>query len=155
MAQFYGAQKVSKPFTKASMQRPWGDIALPDLQKRGGSDSYPFGKDAGGYLMYHGDGYMFVAIMRPTRAKFAAGDVLRGSIKEKGQAADAYVFCGGRYEFQTDTIIYHVEVGLFPDWVGVEQERLVELRGNRLTLGTGPMLLESRQQSDHLNWENI
>jgi hypothetical protein len=53
--------------------------------------SYPLGKDAVGYIMYNEDGYMSVAIMRPNRVRFAAGDLLGGSPEEKVQAADTYV----------------------------------------------------------------
>jgi hypothetical protein len=117
--------------------------------------SYPFGKNAVGYLMYNENGYMFVAITRPNRLRFGAGDLLGGSTEEKAHAADTYVSYCGRYEFQEDRVIHHVDVSLFPNWVGVEQERLVELRGNRLTLSTRPILLGGEQQSAYLIWERV
>ncbi len=48
-----------------------------------GQISYPLGEDAVGYIMYNQNGYMFVAIARPNRAKFAAGDLLGGSTEER------------------------------------------------------------------------
>jgi len=117
--------------------------------------SYPLGKDAVGYIMYNEDGYMFVAIMRPNRVRFAAGDLLGGSAEEKAQAANTYVSYCGRYEFNGDTVIHHVDLSLFPNWVGVEQERLVELRGDRLTLSTRPILLGGVQRTAHLIWERV
>ncbi len=66
---------------------------------------------------------------------------VRGSTEEKVHAVDTYVSYCGRYEFQGDVVIHHVELSLFPNWVGVDQERLAELRGNRLTLSTRPMVL--------------
>lgn len=117
--------------------------------------SYPLGKDAVGYIMYNEDGYMFVAITRPNRTKFAAGDLLGGSAQEKAQAAGTYVSYCGRYEFRGDTVVHHVELSLFPNWVGVDQERLVELRGNRLTLSTRPILLGGVQRTAHLIWERV
>jgi hypothetical protein len=117
--------------------------------------SYPLGKDVVGYIMYNEDGYMFVAITRPNRAKFAAGDLLGGSTEEKVQAATSYVSYCGRYEFRGDIVIHHVELSLFPNWVGSDQERLVELTGNRLTLSTRPILLEGKQQTAHLIWERV
>jgi lipocalin-like protein len=47
-----------------------------------GQISYPLGKDAVGYILYSQDGYMFVAIMRPNRLRFVAGDLLSGSTEE-------------------------------------------------------------------------
>ena len=117
--------------------------------------SYPLGRDAVGYIMYNQDGYMSVTIMRPNRAKFAAGDLLGGSVEEKAQAAETYVSYCGRYEFRGDTVIHHVELSSFPNWVGVDQERLVELNGNRLTLSTRPILLGGIEQTAHLIWERV
>ena len=117
--------------------------------------SYPLGRDAVGYIMYNQDGYMSVSIMRPNRTKFAAGDLLGGSVEEKAQAAETYVSYCGRYEFRGDTVIHHVELSSFPNWVGVDQERLVELNGNRLTLSTRPILLGGMNQTAHLIWERV
>ncbi len=120
-----------------------------------GQVSYPLGKDAVGYIMYNPDGYMFVAIMGPNRLKFAAEDLLSGTTEEEARAEESYVSYCGRYEFKGETVVHHVELSLFPNWVGVEQERLVEVRGNRLTLSTPPMLLGGIQQSAHLIWERV
>jgi Lipocalin-like domain len=120
-----------------------------------GHISYPLGKDAVGYIIYNEDGYMFVAIMRPERAKFAAGDLLSSTTEERAHAASTYVSYCGRYEFRGETVIHHVELSLFPNWVGVEQERLVEVRGDRLTLSTRPMLFGGAQRTAHLIWERV
>jgi hypothetical protein len=132
-----------------------GTWRLISWENRGfdGRISYPLGKDAAGYIMYSEDGYMFVAIMRPDRVKFAAGDLLSASTEERAHAAATYVSYCGRYEFQGDSVIHHVELSLFPNWAGLDQERLVEVTGNRLTLSTGPILLEGIQQAAHLIWE--
>jgi hypothetical protein len=121
----------------------------------GGQISYPLGKDAVGYIMYSQDGYMFVAIMRPDRAKFAVGDLLSGSMEDIAYAAGTYLSYCGRYEFRGDTVIHHVDLSLFPNWVGVYQERLVEVSGNRLTLSPRPILLGGMQQTAHLIWERV
>ena len=133
----------------------WRLISWETRSVDGQKIGYPFGEDAVGYIMYNEDGYMFVAIMRPNRVKVAAGDLLRGSTEEKVQAADTYVSYCGQYEFQGDKVIHHVDLSLFPNWVGVDQERLVELRGNRLILSTRPILLGGMQQTAHLIWERL
>jgi hypothetical protein len=48
-----------------------------------------------------------------------------------------------------------VELSLFPNWVGVDPERLVEVRGNRLTLSTPQTMLGGIQHSAHLIWERV
>ena len=133
----------------------WRLISWETRSVDGQKISYPLGKDAVGYIMYNEDGYMFVAISRPNRQKFTLGDLLGGSAEEKAQAVDNYVSYCGRYEFHGDTVTHHVDLSLFPNWVGVEQERLVELRGNRLMLSTRPILLGGMKQTAHLIWERV
>jgi hypothetical protein len=128
----------------------WENRSLVD-----GQISYPLGKDAAGYIMYNQDGYMFVAIMGPNRLKFAANDLLSGTPEEEAQAEETYVSYCGQYDFDGYKVVHHVELSLFPNWVGVDQERLVELAGNRLTLSTPPILLRGIQQTAHLIWERV
>jgi len=134
-----------------------GTWKLVSWENRGaeGQLSYPLGRDARGYLTYTLDGYMFVAIMRDNRANFVSDDLLGGTTEEKAQASESHVSYCGRYEYQRDKVIHHVEVSSFPNWVGVAQERLAELEGNRLTLSTHAILLEGRQQTAHLVWERV
>jgi Lipocalin-like domain len=104
-----------------------------------GRISNPLGEDATGYIMYNQDGYMFVAIMSPHRLKFAGEDLLSGTPEEETQAEETFLSYCGRYELREDRVIHQIELSSFPNWVGVEQERLMELRGNRLTLSTHPI----------------
>ena len=133
----------------------WSLVSWENRSVVDGGVSYPLGKDAVGYIMYGQDGYMSVAIMHPDRAEFAAGDLLSGSAQERAQAAGTYVSYCGRYEFRGDTVVHRVELSLFPNWVGVEQERIVEVAGNRLTLSTQPILLGGVQRTAHLIWEAV
>jgi hypothetical protein len=64
----------------------------------------------------------------------------------KVQARDALV--GAR-------VIHHVELSLVPNWVGSDQERWVELAGDRLTLSASPLLLSGKQQVPCLVWERV
>jgi hypothetical protein len=133
----------------------WRLISWQNRSLLDGEVSYPLGKDAVGYIMYSQDRYMSVAIMRPGRPKFAAGDLLSGGAEERARAAGTYVSYCGRYEFRADTVVHRVELSLFPNWVGVEQERLVEVKGDRLTLSTRPILLGGVQRTAHLIWEAV
>ena len=128
----------------------WENRSLAD-----GGVSHPLGEDAVGYIMYGPDGYMSVAISRPDRARFAAGDLLGGGAEERARAAETYVSYCGRYEFRGETVVHFVELSLFPNWVGAEQERLVEVAGDRLTLSTRPMVLGGVLRTASLTWERV
>ena len=133
----------------------WRLLSWENRSVEDGQVSYPLGEDASGYIMYNQDGYMFVAIMSAYRLKFAGGDLLGGTPEEEAQAEETYVSYCGRYDLREDAVIHHIELSLFPNWVGADQERLLELRGNRLTLSTRPILIKGKQQTAHLIWERV
>jgi hypothetical protein len=120
-----------------------------------GQVTYPMGADALGYVLYIGDGRFSVTISRAGRAGFAAGDLLGGTIEEQARAVEGFVAYAGRYSFHGDRVIHHVELSLFPNWVGTDQERWVELAGDRLTLSASPLLLGGKRQVPRLVWERV
>jgi hypothetical protein len=120
-----------------------------------GQVTYPMGPDALGSLLYTADGRFSVTISRVGRAPFAAGDLLGGGTEEKARAVEGFVAYAGRYSFQGDRVIHHVELSLFPNWVGSDQERWVELAGDRLTLSASPLLLAGKWQVPRLVWERV
>ncbi len=120
-----------------------------------GHVTYPMGADALGYLLYSADGHFSVTISRRGRPGFAAGDLLGGSIEEKARAMEGLVAYAGRYRFLGDRVIHHVELSLFPNWVGSDQERWVELAEDRLILSASPLLLAGKQQVPRLVWERV
>ena len=149
-----GATKERSTVASNPLIGTWKLISWENRDESG-QVGYPLGRDALGYIMYNPDGYMFVAIMTPERPKFAAGDLLSGTPEERAQAADTYVSYCGRYEYRGETVVHQVELSLFPNWMGVEQERLVEVRGDRMMLSTRPMLFGGMQRSAHLIWERV
>ena len=70
---------------------------------------------------------------------------------------DAYARCHqlAPEAFERDRVIHHVELSLFPNWVGSDQQRWVELAGDRLTLSASPLLLAGKPQVPRLVWERV
>lgn len=91
--------------------------------------------------------------MTANRPRFASGDAGGGTTEERLAAADTYLSYCGRYEVRPDKVIHHVEVSLFPNWIGMDQERFFEFDGDRLSLSTPPFLVSGKQQSARLIWE--
>lgn len=104
-----------------------------------GRISWPLGPDAVGYLFYTPEGSMSVAMMRRDRAAFASEDLLGGTPEEKAAAASSYVTYCGRYEVRDGAVIHHVELSLYPNWVGVDQVRFATVEGDELTITTQPL----------------
>ena len=120
-----------------------------------GSIDYPLGRDAVGLLIYTDDGHMAVSISRPSRQLFAADDLLGGTSDEKARAVESYASYCGRYERHGDSVVHHVEMSLFPNWTGRDQERRVELDGDRLILETPPFPIKGTEQRAFLVWERV
>jgi hypothetical protein len=120
-----------------------------------GNISHPWGKDTLGYLMYNADGYMSVTIMSSARLKFASGDLKGGTTEEKVAAADSYISYCGTYEVKADTVIHHIELSFFPNWIGVDQKRMLSIDGNRLSLSTPPIAVAGIEKTHHLIWERV
>jgi hypothetical protein len=115
--------------------------------------TYPMGPDPLGYLLYTADGRFSVTISRRDRAPFVAGDLLGGSTDEKATAVEGFTAYAGRYTFDGERVVHHVELSLFPNWVGSDQKRAAEISEQRLTLSAGPLLLAGKQQVARLVWE--
>lgn len=126
-----------------------------EVRRTDGEVRYPWGQDPVGFLMYSEEGYVSVAMMSANRPRFAAKDIRRGTTEEKVAAVDTYISYCGRYEVQGDTIIHHVEVCLFPNWIGNDQKRTFEFDGDRLLLSTEPIAVGEMQWTGHLIWERV
>lgn len=108
-----------------------------------------------GYLIYSPEGYMSVCFMKEGRPIFKSGDIRGGTAEEKIAAVNDYVSYAGRYTVQDDAVTHHIEVSLFPNWIGEDQERFFRLEDGILTLSTPLMLVGGRQLSTHLVWKKV
>ncbi len=123
-----------------------------ETRDAGGKVAYPLGPDAVGYLTYTPGGHVFVAIMRAGRPPFAGDDLLGGTPEERAAAAAGYVAYGGRYEVRDGAVIHHVELSLFPNWVGADQLRFAEVAEDELTITTRPLRIGG-ETVNRLVWE--
>ena len=140
--------------TKKLLVGSWKLMSF-EMREANGRISYPWGKDTLGYLMYNADGYMSVTVMSSNRLKFSSADVKGGTTEEKVAAADTYVSYCGTYEIQQDTVIHHIELSFFPNWIGVDQKRILSIEGDRLSLSIPPITVAGVEQTGHLIWERV
>ena len=126
-------------------------------ETEGGESSLPMGRDVEGILTYTPDGTMLTIIGRPNRAAFAGDDLLGGSDAERAEAARTLIAYGGRFEIDDQDVIHHVEMSLFPNWVGSAQRRTIVLSdGDRaLTLVSPPLLVDGGFRTNRLDWVRL
>lgn len=137
---------------QASLFGTWKLLSL-ESRTIDGQITYPWGKNARGYIIYTQDGYISVSVMSADRSKYASGDMKGGTIEEKAAAAETYISYCGKYEVQGDSVIHHIEISLFPNWIGIGQKRIFKIDGNRLSLDTSPALIDGMEQTFRLIWE--
>lgn len=116
---------------------------------------YPYGRDVAGYIVYTDDGHVSVIIESVDRPRQAdvGEDYRGGTVQEKASAYDGYLSYAGTYETDGRQVVHHVEVCLFPNWIGTDLVRYPEIKGRTLTLRTVPFTLDGVEQTSYLVWE--
>jgi hypothetical protein len=134
-----------------------GTWKLKSYEVRWASDkvTYPFGEKPEGRLTYSENGFVSVNIMATKRRNFEARELKMGTPEEKVAAAETYISYSGRYDIEGDKINHHVEVCLFPNWVGKDQVRIFDLNEDTLALKTIPDPRDEQGRQGYLIWERI
>jgi hypothetical protein len=138
----------------ASLVGTWRLVSF-EAQDAEGAISYPFGREADGFITYTNDGRMAVHFGAADRARLADGDWVAGADAEIAAAARVYFAYCGTYEVHGDTVVHRIESSLMPNWVGGEQTRHVARNGGTITLTTPPTLVGGRSQVGTLVWRRV
>jgi hypothetical protein len=133
----------------------WHLVSYESSSVEGGDIGYPLGPNATGLIMYTHDGHMSAQIMAGGRPAYADGDVHGGTEKERATAAHGYLAYAGTYEVTDGNVVeHHIEVSLFPNWVGKIVSRLAKLEGRQLHLSLAePLLIDQVPRKALLIWE--
>ena len=129
-----------------------------EVRDEDGHVTYPFGRDAVGFITYTTDGRMAVQFGRANRAHVASADWpdwVAGADADIAVAARNYFAYCGTYELRDGTVVHRVELSLMPNWIGGEQVRVVALNGDTVTLATPPTLVGGQQQVGTLVWQRV
>jgi hypothetical protein len=94
--------------------------------------------------------------MRPDRADLDTATLAAATVEQRAAAAAGYLAYAGTYRLDGDTVHHHVEVSLFPDWLGGVQTRLVSWEDGDLVLrSTGTTTRDGKQAVNRLRWRRI
>ena len=89
------------------------------------------------------------------REPFTTGGQWTASDEEKAAAYSTFLAYSGRFVVEDGYVTHHVEVSLFPNWVGGIQRRRIELDGDTLAL-TGTIEPGTDQErAARLTWRRI
>ena len=133
----------------------WHLVSYESSSVEGGDTAYPLGPNASGMIMYTHDGRMSAQIMAGGRPAYADGAVHGGTVKERATAAHGYLAYAGTYEVAHGNVVeHHIEVSLFPNWVGTVVSRIAKLDGRQLHLSLAdPLLIDEVPRNALLIWE--
>jgi hypothetical protein len=120
-----------------------------------GSIEEPMGASPDGILVYAVDGTMITTIGARERPPITGADIVSGSAGEIVAMARSFVAYAGRYRLEGHDVVHAVELSLYPNWVGTEQRRHVEISGHGsvLTLTSDPIVVRGRLGRQRLVWE--
>jgi hypothetical protein len=133
------------------------NLLSSEMRASTGDVIYPLGPDCAGSLLFDSSGILSAHLMRPDRAHFVSGDIVRGTDEEIRNAYQGYVAFWGRYDFDEAKreLTYVITGSLFPNWVGHTNLRYYEFTENRLTFRTPPFLMAGTELVGVLNWERV
>ena len=125
----------------------------------GGRTVRPFRGKATGVITYTDEGRMVATLMKTDRPMIGTRSFNEATAMERASAAAGYLSYAGSYEIVGDEVHHHVDVSLFPDWVGGTQIRHIAWITNHdgtvdlelSDLGVGG----DRTATIHLRWHRI
>lgn len=101
-----------------------------------GSETYPFGKDAIGLIMYSADGHMSCHLSVSNRPLLDAPTIFAVSDADLGQSVRAYSGYFGTFSVDTQAgiVTHHVQGAWYPNFATVDQPRRYGFDGDLLFL---------------------
>lgn len=136
----------------------WSLLSFTAVFDNGDPDVLLMGEDPSGLICYTPDGHMAALLTPRVRTPFASDVITDGSPDEYARAARTSVAYAGSFTFDAAaaTLVHHVEVSVFPNWVGGDQVRQVSLDGDLLRLtSTGDDPGASSPSVHHLTWRRL
>lgn len=149
--------------TAADFMGTWRLLSYSFIHEDG-SVEHPWGTAVRGYLLYSAEGYMS-GNLSPAHDWPSRRARLAEALKERGGAGALrlasragrrdYIAYTGRYTVEGETVAHHVEVSLFPNWIGRPEVRHYKFEGDTLTLRTGPIRSGMSTIVAQLIWERV
>ena len=150
-------QSTTSRAIKEQFSGTWKLVSWKIERANGELVDSPLGPAPLGWIMYHPDGCMCAALMRPDRPKFASNNLMEAASEEIKAGFEGYISYCGYYEIneQERFVTHHLQLSWFPNLVGSDQKRYFEFTGDRLTLRTPPLTLFGLAEVHSLTWQRL
>ncbi len=114
------------------MQGTWTMVS--NVLDQGGNKTEPYGSGAKGSVVLTNNGRVILVITRADIPKFASNNRTTGTPEENKAAVAGSIAYFGTYTVNDadKTLTMHLEGSSFPNWVGTDQKRTIELSGDEL-----------------------
>jgi hypothetical protein len=129
----------------------WKLVSASSTTPSGERNEAPYGARPMGLLTY-GDGWVTALISYDGRKSLSVGG---GSLDEQAEAFKTFLAYAGRYIFNGDKVIHHVEISSIQNYVGKDLVRTVKFRGDQIILVTPPTRINGKIQTVELIWQRL
>lgn len=150
------SKECQEPEPEVSQEMVVGAWKLVSFEEWGvgGEPIRPSGDSPTGFLIYGRDGRMSVQNQDADGTLRLSAEPLCRRGQTRQVALEALGAYNGRYEIESgNRILHHIDVSLHANWVGLTQERIVRIEGDRLTLVSPPLLIDEREVVAYMTWE--
>ena len=141
--------------TEPAIVGTWSLVSYTATNSAGTQTREPLGPNSHGRLIFTENRFMSVHVMCASRPLWTHDLSLDVSSEEKALAVDTYSSYSGTYEQQGDQVIHHVTLSLFPNRVGIDLVRTVQLDGDVLTVTTPPITAGGDTWIERLIWRRV
>lgn len=129
----------------------WSLVSASSTSSAGEKDEAPYGSSPSGLLTYTTDGRVSALISHGGRKPLSPN----ASAQEKADAFNTFIAYAGRYTFQDDRVVHHVEVASIQNYVKRDLVRSVRFEGDRIVLITPPTPINGKVQTVELVWQRL
>ncbi len=111
-----------------------------------------YGTQSCGFSHVYGDGRVTALISYGGRKALSVGG---GDLEEQAEAFKTFLAYTGRYTFNGDKVIHHVEISSIQNYVGRDLVRDIKFQGDQMRLVTPPTRVNGKLQTVELIWQRL
>jgi hypothetical protein len=132
----------------------WRLVSWVEVETESKSVHSVFGDNPTGVITYSSDGRMSVFVIDPKRKPPSGPKATDAEADELYRTMVAY---SGSYSIEGNKVTHKIEVSWNQAWTGTNQQRVIEVKDDQLTIKTPPIIgpISGKESVSTLVWERI